>query len=55
MPYKIINKKSGYFVCKEDDEEDCLSIKPHPSKLKAKKQMYAVLISESKRKYKKKK
>lgn len=54
MPYKILNKLGGFFVCKESNPDQCLSSKPHKDLGKAQKQLYAVMISEAKRKKMKK-
>lgn len=55
MPYEIINKAGGYYVCKSGKPNECLSKKPHKTLMQAQKQLSAVLISESKKKIKKKK
>jgi hypothetical protein len=54
MPYQIVNKAGGYFVCKASNMDDCLSARPHKNLVNAQKQMAAVIINESKRKKNKK-
>jgi hypothetical protein len=54
MPYQILNKAGGYFVCKESNPKQCLSLKPHKTLEKAQRQMSAVIISEAKKKRKNK-
>ena len=45
MPYSIVRKNNGFFVCKKDKPSECYSNKPLTKK-NAKAQRTAIILSE---------
>ena len=45
MPYSIVRKNNGFFVCKKDKPSECYSNRPL-TKTRAKAQRTAIILSE---------